>query len=152
MQNTASNSHNSWFTIVFLSSPYCFGYFLSFLSHASLFVFLPIDVKSALVFSLPTTKRDQSGDNPFPLCQTRRLTRTEQGERTKRLRGPPAESFHFYLDIFVAETRLNATRYYLFALEHLFGALNKFDLDLSLIHIWRCRRLLTCRSRWSPYH
>ena len=26
------------------------------------------------------------------------------------------------------------------------------ELDLSLIHIWRCRRLLTCRSRWSPYH
>ena len=25
-------------------------------------------------------------------------------------------------------------------------------LYLSLIHIWRCRRLLTCRSRWSPYH
>ena len=25
-------------------------------------------------------------------------------------------------------------------------------LTLSLIHIWRCRRLLTCRSRWSPYH
>ena len=23
---------------------------------------------------------------------------------------------------------------------------------LSLIHILRCRRLLTCRSRWSPYH
>ena len=23
---------------------------------------------------------------------------------------------------------------------------------LSLIHIWRCWRLLTCRSRWSPYH
>ena len=23
---------------------------------------------------------------------------------------------------------------------------------LSLIHISRCRRLLTCRSRWSPYH
>ena len=26
------------------------------------------------------------------------------------------------------------------------------SLTLSLIHIWRCRRLLTCRSRWSPYH
>eukprot|EP00826_Nyctotherus_ovalis_P007675 TRINITY_DN11951_c0_g2_i1.p1 TRINITY_DN11951_c0_g2~~TRINITY_DN11951_c0_g2_i1.p1 ORF type:complete len:314 (-),score=60.16 TRINITY_DN11951_c0_g2_i1:12-953(-) len=26
------------------------------------------------------------------------------------------------------------------------------DLILSLIHICRCRRLLTCRSRWSPYH
>ena len=26
------------------------------------------------------------------------------------------------------------------------------DLRLSLIHICRCRRLLTCRSRWSPYH
>ena len=26
------------------------------------------------------------------------------------------------------------------------------DLALSLIHIWRCRRLLRCRSRWSPYH
>ena len=24
--------------------------------------------------------------------------------------------------------------------------------QLSLIHIWRCRRLLTCRSRWAPYH
>ena len=23
---------------------------------------------------------------------------------------------------------------------------------LSLIHIRRCRRRLTCRSRWSPYH
>ena len=28
----------------------------------------------------------------------------------------------------------------------------KQDQSLSLIHIWRCRRLLTCRSRWSPYH
>eukprot|EP00826_Nyctotherus_ovalis_P021744 TRINITY_DN17079_c0_g1_i1.p1 TRINITY_DN17079_c0_g1~~TRINITY_DN17079_c0_g1_i1.p1 ORF type:complete len:154 (+),score=9.54 TRINITY_DN17079_c0_g1_i1:98-559(+) len=26
------------------------------------------------------------------------------------------------------------------------------DKGLSLIHICRCRRLLTCRSRWSPYH
>ena len=25
-------------------------------------------------------------------------------------------------------------------------------VDLSLIHIWRCRRRLRCRSRWSPYH
>ena len=25
-------------------------------------------------------------------------------------------------------------------------------LHLSLIHIWRCRRRLRCRSRWSPYH
>ena len=25
-------------------------------------------------------------------------------------------------------------------------------LNLSLIHIWRCRRRLRCRSRWSPYH
>ena len=23
---------------------------------------------------------------------------------------------------------------------------------LSLIHIWRCRRAVGCRSRWSPYH
>ena len=23
---------------------------------------------------------------------------------------------------------------------------------LSLIHIWRCRRVTVCRSRWSPYH
>ena len=29
---------------------------------------------------------------------------------------------------------------------------HKPDDYLSLIHIWRCRRLLTCRSRWSPYH
>eukprot|EP00826_Nyctotherus_ovalis_P023329 TRINITY_DN1792_c0_g1_i14.p1 TRINITY_DN1792_c0_g1~~TRINITY_DN1792_c0_g1_i14.p1 ORF type:complete len:164 (+),score=25.06 TRINITY_DN1792_c0_g1_i14:65-556(+) len=26
------------------------------------------------------------------------------------------------------------------------------DLDLSLIHICRCRRYAVCRSRWSPYH
>ena len=26
------------------------------------------------------------------------------------------------------------------------------SVALSLIHICRCRRLLTCRSRWSPYH
>ena len=26
------------------------------------------------------------------------------------------------------------------------------ELDLSLIHIWRCRRSTLCRSRWSPYH
>ena len=25
-------------------------------------------------------------------------------------------------------------------------------LNLSLIHIWRCRRYAVCRSRWSPYH
>ena len=25
-------------------------------------------------------------------------------------------------------------------------------LRLSLIHIWRCRRITGCRSRWSPYH
>ena len=25
-------------------------------------------------------------------------------------------------------------------------------LILSLIHIWRCRRIERCRSRWSPYH
>ena len=24
--------------------------------------------------------------------------------------------------------------------------------ELSLIHIWRCRRYSLCRSRWSPYH
>eukprot|EP00826_Nyctotherus_ovalis_P052386 TRINITY_DN662_c0_g1_i8.p3 TRINITY_DN662_c0_g1~~TRINITY_DN662_c0_g1_i8.p3 ORF type:complete len:137 (+),score=25.00 TRINITY_DN662_c0_g1_i8:345-755(+) len=28
----------------------------------------------------------------------------------------------------------------------------KYVTYLSLIHICRCRRLLTCRSRWSPYH
>ena len=26
------------------------------------------------------------------------------------------------------------------------------DISLSLIHIWRCRRIERCRSRWSPYH
>ena len=26
------------------------------------------------------------------------------------------------------------------------------ELSLSLIHIWRCRRIERCRSRWSPYH
>ena len=30
--------------------------------------------------------------------------------------------------------------------------LNTVAIKLSLIHIWRCRRRLRCRSRWSPYH
>ena len=29
---------------------------------------------------------------------------------------------------------------------------HKQTLVLSLIHIWRCRRIERCRSRWSPYH
>ena len=29
---------------------------------------------------------------------------------------------------------------------------NGVRFDLSLIHIWRCRRSYACRSRWSPYH
>ena len=28
----------------------------------------------------------------------------------------------------------------------------RWNLALSLIHIWRCRRSYACRSRWSPYH
>ena len=28
----------------------------------------------------------------------------------------------------------------------------KLMYNLSLIHIWRCRRIERCRSRWSPYH
>ena len=30
--------------------------------------------------------------------------------------------------------------------------LYRICLLLSLIHIWRCRRIERCRSRWSPYH
>ena len=30
--------------------------------------------------------------------------------------------------------------------------LNYSVVNLSLIHIWRCRRYSLCRSRWSPYH
>ena len=32
------------------------------------------------------------------------------------------------------------------------GTVSCLMLYLSLIHIWRCRRRLRCRSRWSPYH
>ena len=28
----------------------------------------------------------------------------------------------------------------------------RISFNLSLIHIWRCRRSTLCRSRWSPYH
>ena len=34
----------------------------------------------------------------------------------------------------------------------IFAIVYLIHMYLSLIHIWRCRRLLTCRSRWSPYH
>eukprot|EP00826_Nyctotherus_ovalis_P063274 TRINITY_DN9266_c0_g2_i2.p3 TRINITY_DN9266_c0_g2~~TRINITY_DN9266_c0_g2_i2.p3 ORF type:complete len:108 (-),score=11.86 TRINITY_DN9266_c0_g2_i2:16-339(-) len=30
--------------------------------------------------------------------------------------------------------------------------IKRIDIDLSLIHICRCRRIERCRSRWSPYH
>ena len=29
---------------------------------------------------------------------------------------------------------------------------SRIPTKLSLIHIWRCRRIERCRSRWSPYH
>ena len=34
----------------------------------------------------------------------------------------------------------------------MFGNGNSTLQWLSLIHIWRCRRIERCRSRWSPYH
>ncbi len=37
------------------------------------------------------------------------------------------------------------------ALETLHNCATK-EHYLSLIHIWRCRRIRRCRSRWSPYH
>ena len=33
----------------------------------------------------------------------------------------------------------------------LFSAITR-TVNLSLIHIWSCRRIERCRSRWSPYH
>ena len=32
------------------------------------------------------------------------------------------------------------------------GQRSRSQRNLSLIHIWRCRRIERCRSRWSPYH
>ena len=32
------------------------------------------------------------------------------------------------------------------------GGMGDMGMDLSLIHIRRCRRIERCRSRWSPYH
>ena len=34
----------------------------------------------------------------------------------------------------------------------LYAAVYVCVCSLSLIHIWRCRRAVGCRSRWSPYH
>ena len=33
-----------------------------------------------------------------------------------------------------------------------FVNISEVTTSLSLIHIWRCRRIERCRSRWSPYH
>eukprot|EP00826_Nyctotherus_ovalis_P033494 TRINITY_DN27163_c0_g1_i1.p1 TRINITY_DN27163_c0_g1~~TRINITY_DN27163_c0_g1_i1.p1 ORF type:complete len:134 (+),score=5.31 TRINITY_DN27163_c0_g1_i1:85-486(+) len=41
------------------------------------------------------------------------------------------------------------------AFPSLYGCANSQELkgiNLSLIHICRCRRYAVCRSRWSPYH
>ena len=43
----------------------------------------------------------------------------------------------------------------LLCMNNLVFEINNFKwkvIMLSLIHIWRCRRRLRCRSRWSPYH
>ena len=42
--------------------------------------------------------------------------------------------------------------YGMMILVHLETCLHIIHWDLSLIHIWRCRRYSLCRSRWSPYH
>ena len=38
------------------------------------------------------------------------------------------------------------------AIVHVYVQLCTCTCNLSLIHIWRCRRSTLCRSRWSPYH
>ena len=45
-------------------------------------------------------------------------------------------------------TKAHITVYFLSTYRYVRG----WVLHLSLIHIWRCRRRLRCRSRWSPYH
>ena len=44
---------------------------------------------------------------------------------------------------------LNALSWFL---EQVYSQPSYIVEDLSLIHIWRCRRIERCRSRWSPYH
>ena len=45
------------------------------------------------------------------------------------------------------------TRKYMLTKNYSLNEVNLYSmLGLSLIHIWRCRRRLRCRSRWSPYH
>ena len=45
----------------------------------------------------------------------------------------------------------NTTLCLVFLRSHRMGSHWEIQL-LSLIHIWRCRRVTVCRSRWSPYH
>ena len=46
-----------------------------------------------------------------------------------------------YLQLWQSYAVLSATTHRIFTFH-----------SLSLIHIWRCRRIERCRSRWSPYH
>ena len=55
----------------------------------------------------------------------------------------------WYIIEFVLLAQIMFDRY--FAISHPF-VYSKRILNLSLIHIWRCRRSTLCRSRWAPYH
>ena len=44
------------------------------------------------------------------------------------------------------------TEFLLTGLTKQLAKIHNSSLNLSLIHIWRCRRIERCRSRWSPYH
>ena len=58
-------------------------------------------------------------------------------------------TYHYSLQtqiIHLGYTRNNAIYMILYVVFFVSG------IELSLIHIWRCRRYSLCRSRWSPYH
>ena len=82
------------------------------------------------------------GSNSFTDKNTQNFSRTFQ------------DPWIIFQDLFVAHKCLNITKNIIYLQYSEYSPLQKLATHqhLSLIHIWRCRRIERCRSRWSPYH
>eukprot|EP00826_Nyctotherus_ovalis_P019016 TRINITY_DN15796_c0_g1_i3.p1 TRINITY_DN15796_c0_g1~~TRINITY_DN15796_c0_g1_i3.p1 ORF type:complete len:187 (-),score=44.11 TRINITY_DN15796_c0_g1_i3:38-598(-) len=109
---------------------------------------LDVKIKSAYFYRL---LRSDVSNSFFPVYQSESIRCNKGVIRWHYVKIPTATLFRD------DETKLLKIELYEYSSDgnHKFLASNEFkfaDLDLSLIHICRCRRYAVCRSRWSPYH
>ena len=78
-------------------------------------------------------------------ANSRRLQKHERRSTYTAVRAFLPVCFHHF-------SNYSSTPTYVVVVLSMGKANEEMYIYLSLIHIWRCRRIERCRSRWSPYH